>query len=234
MNVLAFDCCFGAMSVAVRWQSARGEWLLREAYEERSTGHAERLMPMIGETMEAAGLAFGDIARIAVTVGPGSFTGVRVGIAAARGLALATGKPVVGLTSLAAMALRAHLLLRDAVAGRPMLVAADARRGMAYAQPFDGEGVQTGDAQLLTPADAARLLAPGPALIVGPAAATVAEAAVAQGIAVEAALPALQPHARQLAMLAHGLAPLDPVAPLYLRAPDVKPQGDKSIARAGP
>ncbi|MFM2423228.1 MAG: hypothetical protein RL291_1758, partial [Pseudomonadota bacterium] len=105
MNVLAFDTCFGATSVAVRWRSTAGEWLLREAYESRQVatgglagppGQAERLLPMIDEVMAAAGLGFEDIGRIAVTLGPGTFTGVRVGIAAARGLALARKIPVTG------------------------------------------------------------------------------------------------------------------------------------------
>ena len=91
MNVLAFDTCLGAVSVAVRWQGPGGDWLTRHAHEARERGHAERLMPMIAEVMEDAGLAFSDLDRIAVTVGPGTFTGVRVGVAAARGLALASG-----------------------------------------------------------------------------------------------------------------------------------------------
>ena len=98
MGVLAFDTCFGAVSVAVRWQSARGEILLREDYEERETGHAERLMPMIESVMHGAGLRFSSINRIAVTLGPGSFTGLRIGIAAARALGLAANIPVVGMT----------------------------------------------------------------------------------------------------------------------------------------
>ena len=107
MNILAFDTCLGAVSVAVRRRGAGGEWLMRHACETRERGHAERLMPMVAETMAAAGLAFSDLDRIAVTVGPGSFTGVRVGVAAARGLALASGIAVVGATSLAVMAHRA-------------------------------------------------------------------------------------------------------------------------------
>jgi tRNA threonylcarbamoyladenosine biosynthesis protein TsaB len=109
MNVLAFDTCFGAVSAAVRWKSARGEWLLREAYEPLTVGHAERLLPMIDDVMIGSGLTYQQLDRIAVTIGPGGFTGLRVGVAAARAMALATGKPVVGLTSLAAMAERAIL-----------------------------------------------------------------------------------------------------------------------------
>jgi tRNA threonylcarbamoyladenosine biosynthesis protein TsaB len=130
MNVLAFDTCLGAVSAAVRWKSDRGEWLLREACEARATGHAERLFPMIAGIMDGAGLAMSAIDRFAVTIGPGTFTGVRVGVAAARALALATGKPVVAMTSLAVMAHRARYLLGSAHGGRPLLVAVDAGRGM--------------------------------------------------------------------------------------------------------
>ena len=100
MNVLAIDTCLGAVSVAVRWRDAGGEWRMRDAYEARTAGHAERLMPMTKEVMGAAGLAFSDLQHIAVTVGPGSFTGVRAGVAAARGLALAERHttPAVPLT----------------------------------------------------------------------------------------------------------------------------------------
>src|SRR5258705_6584324 len=106
MNILAFDTCLGAVSAAVRWRSAKGEWLLREAYEPCVTGHAERLFPLVAHVMQGAALPFSAIDRIAVTVGPGTFTGVRAGVAAARAFALATGKPVVGMTSLAVMAHR--------------------------------------------------------------------------------------------------------------------------------
>src|SRR5262247_2618714 len=134
MNVLAFDTCFGAVSVAARWQAAGGEWQLRDVYETRSTGHAERLFPMIAEVMDGADLAFADIDRIAVTLGPGTFTGVRVGISAARALALATGKPVDGVTSLAAMALHTEELLNEPLGSRRLVVAVDARRGMLFVQ----------------------------------------------------------------------------------------------------
>ncbi|NJO33683.1 MAG: tRNA (adenosine(37)-N6)-threonylcarbamoyltransferase complex dimerization subunit type 1 TsaB [Rhodospirillales bacterium] len=129
MNVLAFDTCLGAVSAAVRWRSAQGEWLLHEAYEECSTGHAERLFPMIAAVMDGAGLALSAIDRIAVTLGPGTFTGVRVGVAAARAFALTPGRTVVGATSLVVMAHRANLLIGPERAGRPLAVAVDARRG---------------------------------------------------------------------------------------------------------
>src|SRR6185436_6934708 len=134
MNVLAFDTCFGAVSAAVCGTDARGLRVLAESYEARMSGHAERLVPMIDETVWRSGLALGDMDRLAVTMGPGGFTGVRVGVAAARALSLATGKPAVGVTSLAAMAHEARRLLSDASQARRLVVAVDARAGMVYVQ----------------------------------------------------------------------------------------------------
>jgi len=229
MNVLAFDTCFGAVSAAVRWQTAGGGWELREAYEERASGHAERLFPMIAEVMDGAGLAFSAIGRIAVTLGPGTFTGVRVGISAARALALATGKPVVGVTSLAAMALRAEEALGEQLGGRPLIVVVDARRGALYVQSFAAGGRETSDACLLAPEEVALRIGPEPVAVVGSGASAVAAAAHGRAGAVEALLPDLQPHARTLAKIAIGLAPIAPVRPLYLRVPDAKEQGDARL-----
>jgi tRNA threonylcarbamoyladenosine biosynthesis protein TsaB len=231
MIVLAFDTCLGAVSVAARWQSARGQRLSCDCFEARETGHAERLMPMIAEVMQEAGLAFGDLQRIAVTIGPGTFTGVRGAVAAARGLALASGLPVVGATSLAVMAHRADDLLgpRD---GRLLAVAVDARRGTVYLQLFADASHYAGQPLLLAPADVVPLVAGRPATVVGSGAAAVADAILAAGGKAEARLPDLQPHARSLALMAADLAPISPVRPLYLRPPDVKPQVDKSLSRA--
>lgn len=229
MNVLAFDTCLGAVSAAVRWRSARGEWLLREAYEERTTGHAERLFPMIAEIMESAGLAFSAIDRIAVTLGPGTFTGVRVGVAAARAFALTPGKTVTGTTSLAAMAHRADLLTVQERAGRPLAVAVDARRDMLYFQFFADGDTAMSEALLVTAAQAADMIRERPTLVVGSGAAAVVAAA---GGSAEMRLPDLQPHARSLAIMAPKLAPLAHVRPIYLRQPDAKPQSGKSLPRA--
>ena len=231
MNVLAFDTCLGAVSVAVRWQSAAGEWLLREHFEPRTAGHAERLMPMISEVMDEAGLAFTDLHRVAVTLGPGTFTGVRVGVAAARGLALASALPVVAATSLAVMAHGAEALLA-APYPETLGVAVDARRGMVYFQLFGSARETVGDPQLLAPQEVASLVGMRPVIVVGPAAQTVADAIVAGGGQAQARLPDLAPHARSLALLAEGLIPPTSLRPLYLRPPDVKPQADKSLFRA--
>jgi tRNA threonylcarbamoyl adenosine modification protein YeaZ len=192
-------------------------------------------MPMIAEVMEGAGLAFSALDRIAVTLGPGGFTGVRIGIAAARGLALATGKPVVGATSLAVMAHRAEELLTEAggpLGARRLMVAVDARRGALYGQTFTAGTVETAEARLLTPLEAARGLGPEGAVVVGSGAAAVAAAAEEAGIAAEARFPDLQPHARNLAVLGERLTPVSPVRPLYLRPPDVRPQEAAMLVRA--
>jgi len=231
MNVLAFDTCLGGVSVAVRWQGARGEWLSCDRFELREGGHAERLMPMIAETMEEAGLGFGDLARIAVTVGPGTFTGVRGGVAAARGLALASGMPVVAATSLAVMAHRADELLGTRN-GKLLAVAVDARRGMVYVQLFADAQYCTSQPLLLAPEEVAALVGAKPVTVVGSGAQAVAGAIVAAGGEAEARLGDLQPHARSLALLAANLTPVSPLRPLYLRPPDVKPQVDKSLSRA--
>jgi tRNA threonylcarbamoyladenosine biosynthesis protein TsaB len=233
MNVLAFDTCLGAVSVAV---SRRDGPHLHAASELRTAGHAERLMPMIAEVMQAAGLAFSELDRIAVTLGPGGFTGVRVGIAAARGLALATGKPVVGATSLAVMAHRAEGLLAGLGHGMGalrLMVAVDARRGTLYVQRFTAGTAEITEAQLLTPEEAARsLAADGGSIVVGSGAAAIAAAADALGVAVETRLPELQPDARNLTAMAPRLAPVSPIRPLYLRLPDVRPQEAAALARA--
>jgi tRNA threonylcarbamoyl adenosine modification protein YeaZ len=191
-------------------------------------------MPMIEEVMGKAGLAFSDLNRLAVTTGPGSFTGVRAGVAAARGLALAAGLPVVGATSLAVMAHRANALLGAARAGRLLAVAVDARREMVYVQLFPLEPAEAGAAALLAAGDAASQIGDPPAIVVGSGAVAVADALRAAGGQAEVSLADLQPHAASLALMAAGLAPVKPLTPLYLRQPDARAQDDKSLPRAAP
>jgi tRNA threonylcarbamoyladenosine biosynthesis protein TsaB len=227
MNVLAVDTCFGALSVAAGGNRAGAHAVLAEADEARKVGGAERLMPMIREVMQAAGLMFPELDRLAVTVGPGTFTGVRTGIAAIRGLALATGKPVVTMTSLSVMAAHARGHLPRGDAGRALCVAVDARQGLAYVQVFDADG-EAGLPALVSPEQAAGLIGRGKVFVAGSGAAAVAAAVAAAGGQAEAGLPDLRPQARVLAMAAPSLVPVDRVVPLYLRAPDVKPQPDGS------
>lgn len=233
MHILAFDTCLDACSVAVARCDEAGCVELASALERFETGHAERLVPMIDEAMQAAGLDFSAIDRLAVTHGPGTFTGTRIGIAAARALALATGAEIVAASSLAVMAEAAAEL--SLPAREPaLMVAVDARRGEVYAQAFDASGREAqAPPQLLSAAAAARLGAPASLLVVGSAAEAVAEAAAEAGRPARAALPDLLPTASALAGMAPTLTPLtEPLRPLYLRPPDAKPQTGKTIARA--
>src|SRR5579884_1697292 len=126
MRVLAIDTALDACAAAVL-DTARGEIVARET-RSMVRGHAEALMPLIKRVLDRSGFSFADLHRIAVTVGPGSFTGLRVGIAAARGLALASGKPAIGVTTLAALA--APLIAADDTS--PVVAAVDARHDHVY------------------------------------------------------------------------------------------------------
>jgi tRNA threonylcarbamoyladenosine biosynthesis protein TsaB len=239
MNILAFDCCFGAVSTAVRWQSGEGQWEQRESYELHASGNAERLFPMIAEVLASAGLRLAEMDRIAVTLGPGTFTGVRVGVAAARAFAIAAGKPVVGTSSLAVMAHRARRLPEGQLQSGPIPVAVDARRGMVYLQAFGVDQKPASEALLATPAEAARVIEaklPGenPIRVVGSGAAAVVQSLRANGRRASAYLPDLLPDAGSLTDLAENLAPLLRVAPIYLRQPDARPQTGPSLRAERP
>ncbi len=233
MNVLAFDTCFDACSACVARSDGDGAVELAGALERFETGHAERLIPMIEEVMRAAGVTFEDIDRLAVTVGPGTFTGTRIGVAAARSLALATGIAIVGASSLAVMAQVARRELGALPQDADLAVAVDARRGQAYVQLFGASALEPKTPpQLLAIEDASRI-GDGPLIVVGSAAEAVAAAAARAGRGVTALLPHLLPDAAALARMAFKLpASQAPLAPLYLRPPDAKPQDGKSIARA--
>jgi tRNA threonylcarbamoyladenosine biosynthesis protein TsaB len=234
MNILAFDTCFDACSVCVAEQREGGVLELASARERFETGHAERLVPMIDEVMEKARVGFDDLNVIAVTVGPGTFTGTRIGVAAARALMLATKLGVVGVSSLAVMADMATEDFGARPGGERLAVAVDARRGEVYVQ-FFGPDRLTGNSQpmLLSIEDAARFGGDGPLLVVGSGAVAVAEAAASEGRRVSAKLPDLLPDASALAQMAAYYVPgKTPPAPFYLRAPDAKPQDGKSIARS--
>ena len=229
MNILAFDTCFDSCSACVAEQRGGVVIELAETFERFQTGHAQRLIPMVGEVLQLARMSFDQIDRIAVTAGPGTFTGTRIGIAAARAFALACGAKTVGVSSLVAMAEAA----RTQVTAEALAVVVDARRGEFYAQLFGpGGGLDAKTPpQVLSIEDAARQ-GSGPIVFVGSGAAAVA-AAVREGRDALAALPDLLPDAGALARIAAGLEASEaPLVPLYLRPPDAKPQVGQAIARA--
>lgn len=229
MNILAFDTSLGACSAAVATGSA-GARRITGRFELRERQHAETIMGMIGAVLEEAALDWASLDAIAVTRGPGSFTGVRVGVAAARGFALALGKPLIAATSLEVMARQAAAEMGQTQSG--FAVAVDARRGEVYFARCDAGGAPLGEPEALTPQQAAlQMQEAGISVVAGNGAALVSEAA-AVGASPEALLPGLQPDARVLAEMAFALPALaTPLRPLYLRPPDAKPQLGKSVAR---
>lgn len=222
--MLGIDTCLGACSAAL-WSRDRG--VLAARCETMQQGHAERLVPMIEEVLAQAGTSAGALEAIAVTVGPGTFTGVRIGIAAARGLALAAGLPVHTTTSLKLLAATARATLPDAD-GRPVAACVDARRGEVYLEisPASGSAASSGPRLVSLAQAGALILAAAPdALLVGSGAALVA----AGFGALQAAGGSLEPDARHLAGIDLGVATV-PV-PLYIRAPDARPQHDTALSR---
>lgn len=132
--VLALDAAGAACSVAV----AAGDTLLAAERIDSAHGQAEHLMPLVERAMRRAGYAAADLDLIAATVGPGSFTGLRAGLAAARGIALALERPLLGITGFAAVAAGPAVTAADAAdPACALLVALDSRRADLYAQVFD-------------------------------------------------------------------------------------------------
>ncbi len=226
MRILAIDTALEACAAAVldteRPAIAAHESLVMVR------GHAEALMPLIARVLDRAGLEFAALDRIAVTVGPGSFTGLRVGIAAARGIALAAGKPAVGLSTLAAYA--APFIAADD--SLPVVSVIDARHDQVYLQVF-GPGGRTIVAPRLVPIrEALRAAATGAPRLVGTAAAMLAAAWPAGERAPSLVDARRAPDIDWVARL--GAAAVEtgvPPKPLYLRAPDAQPQNAAQLAR---
>jgi tRNA threonylcarbamoyladenosine biosynthesis protein TsaB len=213
MNILAIDGATGACSVAL----LSGDAVLSRRSARLDRGQAEILVPMVMDVLDEAGMGFPALDRLAVTVGPGSFTGVRIALATARAMALAADLPLVGVTTLEAYAHGVPAGLRGE---RSVLAAVDSRRAEPFLQLF-GPGLEpAGLPAAVLPQDAAALLPGGPVLVVGDA--------VRQLEPFLAALPGVSfaepdiPDPAVVARLAGGRpVPEVPPRPLYLRAPDV-------------
>src|SRR5262245_35235210 len=134
MRVLAIDTALSACAAAVL--DTRHAAVIASETLPMTRGHAEAVMPLIARVMDEAGIEFAHLDRIAVTTGPGSFTGLRVGISAARGIALAAGKPAIGLSTLAGLA-APHIAENDNSA---VIAAIDARHDHVYLQVFGAGG----------------------------------------------------------------------------------------------
>jgi tRNA threonylcarbamoyladenosine biosynthesis protein TsaB len=226
MLVLAIDTALGACAAAVL-DTSFGKIIASETLV-MARGHAEALMPLIARMMDAAETEFAALDRIAVTTGPGSFTGLRVGIAAARGIALAAAKPAIGLTTFAGFA-APYVAADDST---PLVTAIDARHEHVYLQVFGSGGRTIVPPRVAPLREAVRAAMTGPARIVGSAAGLIA-----------AAWPRLEPppvlvdqrNACDIEWIARlGAAasvPDGPPTPLYLRAPDAQPQNAARLPR---
>lgn len=223
MKTLGIDTANSVCAVAV-WADGA---LVASVADRLARGQAERLLPMIADALAQAGLGHVDIDRYAVTVGPGAFTGLRVGLAAARGLALAGGKPLVGVTSLEAAALAARTAA--GAVERPVLVVLDSRREDFYVQAFDARGTPLTAVLSLLPADipavAAAFAVTGPGEtgwgLLGDAADRVAASLPDAVPLVLDAAAAAQAVARLAAGLTADRLAGHPADPLYIRPPDV-------------
>jgi tRNA threonylcarbamoyladenosine biosynthesis protein TsaB len=227
MRVLAIDTALAACSAAVLDTEYGGGVLASDSLS-MARGHAEALMPLIYHVMQRADVAFADLDRVAVTTGPGSFTGLRVGISAARGIALATDKPAVGVSTLTAYA--APLLADDETT--PVIAAIDARHGHVYLQVFGPGGRVLVSPRLAPLSEAVRAASDAPCRIIGSAAQSVADS-LPRGAALPLLVdvreaPDIVWVARMGAVLPEGQSP---PKPQYLRAPDAQPQNAAQLPR---
>lgn len=204
MILLAIDTAAGLCAASVL-DTAAGE--RGREVRDLGKGHAEHLMSVIDTALAEAGIVYGDLDAIAVSVGPGSFTGVRVGVATARGLALALKVPAIGVSTLEALAEEA----RESKPDRPIFVRIDAGRGQAYVAGFSPSGEP----------------------VFGPAALSLdeAESLLRDGAVVDGRTADIGVYARLGARkLAKG-SPIAPPKPLYLRDADAKPQTAFALPR---
>ena len=226
MLILALDTSMAACSVCVF--DAGKNLVIGADQQFMDRGQAEALAPMVQGTMKMAGVGFADLDRIAVTTGPGTFTGVRIGLAMARGLGVALSIPVAGITSLAAIA------SNEKETDLPIVVAVDARAGEIYFASFDQSGNEVTAPVVVALAEAHKFMPSHPVRMLGTAADLLLHkmASHRQVRSDAGDLPIAANFVRLAATMPAG--PLPP-EPLYLRAPDVKPQSPKtSFSSVGP
>jgi tRNA threonylcarbamoyladenosine biosynthesis protein TsaB len=229
VTVLAVETSMGATSAAVLARRD-GETRLFTSARLDGPGQAEALLPAIERALAEARLSYADLTGLAVTVGPGSFSGVRTGLAAVRGLQLALGLPVFTASSLEVMAYGYRQVHGGAVA-----IAAPAGRDQLFCQCFAESGAPLTEPQALPIAMVLDAIPPGLTLAAGQGAALLVPEADRRGRELTAVMPELVPSAVLLAGMASRMVEIGarpPLRPLYLRPPDAKPQQSKVLARA--
>ncbi len=187
-------------------------------------GHAEALMPMVIEVLAAADGVFSDLDMVAVTIGPGSFTGLRIGLAAARGMALAASLPCFGITTLEAVA---ESIDPRRYPDKVVLAALDSKRGDIFIQAFGAVDRPLGPPVAVSADDLPGAVPAGPVVVAGSAADTAVRVLTDAGIQAVTAAPAVPVAAAVAAIAARrrrdGVKSLRPPSPLYLRPPDTGP-----------
>jgi tRNA threonylcarbamoyladenosine biosynthesis protein TsaB len=227
MLILAIDTALDACAAAVL-DTETGQLIAQES-QAMKRGHAEALMPLIGRVIAASGAAFASLGRIAVTTGPGSFTGLRVGLSAARGIALAANIPVVGVTTLAAYA--APIVSQNTE--HPVISVIDARHDHVYLQVVSGNGsalVRPRVAPMAEALDTSRFGAPH---VVGNAAGLLAERWPSDAVPPVKVDIQPAPDIAWVGWLGAAVSPnTAPARPFYLRAPDAKPSNERLAGTA--
>lgn len=223
MIILAIDTA-STLCAACVWDAGAGRELGR-CVEDIGKGHAERLMDVIAAALAAAGRSYADIGAISVAVGPGSFTGIRVGVSAARGLALALKVPVRGVTTLSAIAEEA----RTRFAGRRIVASIDAKRGEIYVEDHGADGSLVSGPAIVPIENAGALVLGDRPVLAGSGAALIAADAdpAAYDLAGGSATADIGVYARLAATGAFDTRP----SPLYLRGPDARPQQGFALPR---
>jgi len=217
MIVLALDTAGVDCAAAV--YDSDSDSVMGEVTETIGRGHAEHLMHVVDEALAKANTALSAIERVVVTVGPGSFTGIRIGVAAARGFALSLNVPAIGVTTLEVMAATA----RAQNPGKSVLAAIDAKREEIYLQSFDADGNPLDEARAVTIDEARAIAAAFDGVVTGTAVARLSDAP-----------PAERPDAFPIAIVARlgaGKPAGEKPKPLYLRGPDARPQAGYAVAR---
>ncbi len=220
MIILALDTASSTCATCL----ARDGKVLAEASETIGTGHAERLMPMVQELMARTDILYSDIGLVAVSIGPGSFTGMRTGVAAAKGFAQALKIPAIGISTLEAIAFEA----RKNVGDKPLRVVIDAKRGEVHCQDFAADGSAESGPVLLSLDDAkggrgGRVLAGNGAALVNSDAPSVLPHAATASIAIFSEMALLRGAGDPTSLT---------IMPLYLRGADAKPQLGFALNRA--
>lgn len=222
MIVLAIDCAASLCAACVYDAVAQKE--LGRSVLDLGKGHAEHLMAVVAEALKQAGVDYGDLGAIAVSTGPGSFTGVRVGVSTARGLALALKIPAIGITTLEALAGEA----REQFPGRAVLVALDGGREEIQAALYDEGAVLRYGPAVTTLAEMSGMASTNTPALAGTLAEKIAAAAGGPfDFGPQNATADISVYARLAAAKGAGEKP----HPLYLRAADAKPQAGFVLPR---